>query len=146
MTAFRSGALSILIATDVSARGIDIQGVGYVVNYDLPESSEHYVHRVGRTGRGTEKGQAISFCAPEEQTLLEEIEANLGKPIHRLEISKSDYQYALAATESKENDWQALLKADEELENHQKKAKVAKAKAKAKAKKKAKNKPKGRRY
>ncbi len=67
MQSFRHGELKILIATDVSARGIDIPNVDFVVNYDLPESSENYVHRVGRTGRGRQKGQAVSFCSTEEK-------------------------------------------------------------------------------
>ena len=54
---------NILIATDVSARGIDIPNINYVINYDLPDKAENYVHRVGRTGRGTKKGIAISFCS-----------------------------------------------------------------------------------
>jgi len=59
-----------LIATDVSARGIDIPNVDYVVNYDLPDVAENYVHRVGRTGRGTQYGIAVSFCSEEENELL----------------------------------------------------------------------------
>jgi ATP-dependent RNA helicase RhlE len=109
MLAFRKGTTKVLIATDVSARGIDIPEVEYVVNYDLPETSAHYVHRVGRTGRGTAKGQAISFCSDVEKELLEEIEQNLGKPISRLEISKGDYSFTLKNAEKKPNDWQALM-------------------------------------
>jgi ATP-dependent RNA helicase RhlE len=109
MEQFRSGELQILIATDVSARGIDIPNVEYVINYDLPESSESYVHRVGRTGRGNSKGQAISFCSDEEKELLEEIENNLDKQIQRIEISKSDYSYTLDNTESKPEDWKKLI-------------------------------------
>jgi ATP-dependent RNA helicase RhlE len=60
---FKKGNVKVLIATDVSARGIDIANVDYVVNYDLPEQAENYVHRVGRTGRGTQKGLAVSFAA-----------------------------------------------------------------------------------
>ncbi len=114
MAAFRSGEIMVLIATDVSARGIDIENVEYVINYDLPDSSEHYVHRVGRTGRGRNLGQAISFCSPEEKPLLEEIEENLGKEIKRMEISKKDYQYTLEVTETKKDDWQSLMEEDEE--------------------------------
>lgn len=115
MRKFRSGELKILIATDVSARGIDIPGVEYVVNYDLPESSEHYVHRVGRTGRGFEKGQAISFCAEEEKELLHLIEENLGKPITKLEISKRDYEYTVQEAEQPKA-WQALMEQEAEAE------------------------------
>ena len=111
MQAFRKGDERTLIATDISARGIDVPNVDFVVNYDLPESAEQYVHRVGRTGRGREKGQALSFCATEEKELLEEIDANLGKPIARLEISKKDYRLTKSSVVENENeDWQNLLK------------------------------------
>ena len=126
MKAFRSGKLKILIATDISARGIDIQNVEYVINYDLPETSEHYVHRVGRTGRGTQKGQAVSFCSKEEKPLLKEIEDNLGKPIQRMDISKKDYQYTTDAVHEKTDDWQSLvgeIQAEEHLYSSKKKKK-----------------------
>lgn len=112
MLDYSRGDLKVLIATDVSARGIDFVNVDYVINYDLPETSENYVHRVGRTGRGSQKGKAISFCSTEEKELLAEVEKNLGKPISKLEISKKDYQITLDFSESKTNDWRALL--DEE--------------------------------
>jgi len=110
MTSFRKGTLKVLIATDVSARGIDIPNVEYVINYDLPESSENYVHRVGRTGRGTQKGQAISFCSESEMELLADIEDNLGKPIDRLEIGANEYKYTLDISDDKAPSWQALMK------------------------------------
>ncbi|KAA3648875.1 MAG: ATP-dependent helicase [Bacteroidetes bacterium] len=124
MRAFRQGDNLILIATDISARGIDIPNVEYVINYDLPESSEHYIHRVGRTGRGTNKGQALSFCSTEELTLLAELDRDLGKPIMRLELSKGDY--ALTIEEQKEalkTDWQSLIAAEEESFNKKRKKK-----------------------
>ncbi len=80
MKQFREGTVKILIATDISARGIDIPDVDQVVNYDLPEVAENYVHRVGRTGRADKKGLAVSFCSPEEKPILDEIESFLGKP------------------------------------------------------------------
>ena len=116
MQNFRNGELKVLIATDVSARGIDIQNVEYVVNYDLPETSENYIHRVGRTGRGSQKGQAVSFCSSEEKKLLAEIEKNLGKVIQRIDISKNDYQITVAASEDKSHDWQSLMKEVEQGE------------------------------
>ncbi len=109
MRNFKKGDLKVLIATDVSARGIDIPNVEYVINYDLPETSENYVHRVGRTGRANQKGNAISFCSTEEKTLLAEIETNLAKPIKRLEISKKDYQVTLDMSTDKTHDWKALI-------------------------------------
>jgi len=123
MRSFRTGELMILIATDVSARGIDIPDVEYVVNYDLPESSEQYVHRVGRTGRANKRGQAVSFCSIEEQDLLKEIEENLGKPIKRIEISKNDYESTVNFSEDKTYNWKTLMKEEEEYENKRKKKK-----------------------
>jgi ATP-dependent RNA helicase RhlE len=70
MNAFKKGTTKILIATDINARGIDIPNVDYVVNYDLPEEPENYVHRVGRTGRGDKKGQAISVFAVLKKSLF----------------------------------------------------------------------------
>jgi ATP-dependent RNA helicase RhlE len=113
MNDFRQGELKVLIATDVSARGIDIPQVEFVVNYDLPETAENYVHRVGRTGRGSEKGKAISFCSENEKEVLDEIESSLGKPIARMEISKSEYKYTLEMSEPKGETWQDLMKQEE---------------------------------
>lgn len=72
--AFREGTITVLVATDVAARGIDIPGVAYVVNYDLPEVPDSYVHRIGRTARAGREGEAIAFCAPDEVDLLRQIE------------------------------------------------------------------------
>ncbi|WP_343747664.1 DEAD/DEAH box helicase [Fluviicola sp.] len=106
---FKSGENKILITTDVAARGIDIQGVDYVINYDLPDQAEQYVHRIGRTGRGENKGQALSFCSKEEEPLLEEIELYLGYDIEEIEISKGDYSAILKDTEDTTYNWQKLL-------------------------------------
>ncbi len=92
MNFFRTGKVNVMIATDVSARGIDIANVDYVVNYDLPDIAENYVHRIGRTGRGKEKGDAVSFCSKEEKPLLDEIEKFIGKPIKILELQQDEYR------------------------------------------------------
>jgi len=127
MQLFHKGDIKVLIATDVSARGIDIPDVEYVVNYDLPESPEYYVHRVGRTGRGSHKGQAISFCSKEEREMLASIEEQLGKPIYRTEISKGFYRDTIESSkENEENDWQSLLKQEEDFQKKRKKKKKKK--------------------
>jgi ATP-dependent RNA helicase RhlE len=129
MQKFRNGDIKVLIATDLSARGIDIPDVEYVVNYDLPESPEYYVHRVGRTGRGTQKGQAISFCSKEEKEMLAIIEGQLGKPIYRTEISKGFYKDTIETSkENEETDWQSLLDQDEAFQKSRKKKKNKKSK------------------
>ncbi len=107
---FKSGKWKLLIATDVSARGIDIPKVDFVVNYDLPEVAENYVHRVGRTGRGSQKGQAFSFCSSEEKVVLSEIEAFLGMEITVLEIAKQDYREILDFTEDNDSNWKKLIR------------------------------------
>ncbi|NIY75799.1 DEAD/DEAH box helicase [Thalassospira sp. HF15] len=71
---FRNGRFPVLIATDVAARGIDVPGITHVVNYDLPQDADSYVHRIGRTGRGSAEGIAISFCEPRDIRLLRNIE------------------------------------------------------------------------
>lgn len=95
MRKFRQGECNVLIATDVSARGIDIPDVNYVINYDLPEKAENYVHRVGRTGRGVNKGVALSFCSEDEKERLQEIQQFLHKEIEVLKIGKKDYARTL---------------------------------------------------
>jgi ATP-dependent RNA helicase RhlE len=74
IAAFRSGEVRVLIATDIAARGIDIPGVSHVVNFDLPDVPEQYVHRIGRTARAGADGIAIAFCAPDERGNLRDIE------------------------------------------------------------------------
>ena len=78
---FKSGKLRGLIATDVAGRGIHVDGVSHVINYDLPEDPEDYVHRIGRTGRAGEKGVSISFASEDDAFLLPEIESLLGEPL-----------------------------------------------------------------
>lgn len=111
---FKEGKIRLLIATDLSARGVDIPMVEYVVNYDMPEQAENYVHRVGRTGRGSHKGNAISFCSTEEKELLEEVEFYIGGSIEILNINKIDYADTLDFTkDTKGLDWKKLI--EEEL-------------------------------
>lgn len=76
---FKAAEINILVATDVAARGIDIPGVSYVINYALPNVSESYVHRIGRTARAGRDGQAISLCSPEESSYLRDIEKLIGR-------------------------------------------------------------------
>ncbi|MBN2281673.1 MAG: DEAD/DEAH box helicase [Candidatus Marinimicrobia bacterium] len=135
MTQFKEGKSNILIATDVSARGIDIPMVNFVINYDLPTISENYVHRVGRTGRAFNKGIAITFCAKEEREKLEEIQGFLNKKIEEIKITKKDYYFTLNPEEL-EYSLNTLI--DEKEVFHKKKRDKAKEKGKGKVKVKAK--------
>ncbi len=123
MKQFRDGTVKILIATDVSARGIDIPDVDQVVNYDLPDVPENYVHRVGRTGRGDKKGLAVAFCSPEEKPVLDEIEAFLGKPVQVLKIGKDEYNETKIMHSDRPDKWKAVMEEIEAAEKWQKKKK-----------------------
>ncbi|MDR3247222.1 MAG: C-terminal helicase domain-containing protein, partial [Treponema sp.] len=78
---FRSGKYRILIATDIAARGIDVKDIQLVINYDLPDEAENYIHRIGRTGRAGSNGRAVSIAAPDQCKLVRDIERLLKKSI-----------------------------------------------------------------
>jgi ATP-dependent RNA helicase DbpA len=90
MAKFRNGSTRVLIATDVAARGIDVQDLDLVVNFELPSQPEIYVHRIGRTGRAGKAGLAISLCASEERGKLEAIEQSLGVTLERVAQTSSN--------------------------------------------------------
>ncbi len=81
---FKSGKTRIIIATDIAARGIDIQDLGVVINYDLPDVAETYVHRIGRTGRAGKDGMAYTFCTKEDRTMLNDIQKLTGRKLNRV--------------------------------------------------------------
>ena len=89
---FRSGAIKILVATDIAARGIDVSNISHVINYDMPESVDAYTHRIGRTGRVEETGEAFTFVTHEDMPLVRDIEKVLGKPIERRTLEGFDYK------------------------------------------------------
>ena len=126
MRQFKEGSNKIVIATDVSARGIDIPNVEIVINYDLPEVAENYVHRVGRTGRGRQKGTAISFCSTEEKETLSIIEGYLDQEVAVLDIKKDEYEETIDLSAATAHDWKALMAEAEELEQKRKKKKSRK--------------------
>lgn len=82
---FKLGRTNVLVATDIAARGIDIEALSYVFNYDLPEVPEIYIHRIGRTGRAGLNGQAMAFCDPQERDLLKAIEKHIGAKLSVIE-------------------------------------------------------------
>ena len=88
---FKSGAVRVLVATDIAARGIDVDGISHVVNYDFPMHSEDYVHRIGRTGRAHAIGDAISFITPEDQGPLRALERFIGRGIVRKKAEGFNY-------------------------------------------------------
>ena len=118
--------IKVLIATDVSARGIDIPNIEFVVNYDLPDKAENYVHRVGRTGRGNQKGKAIAFCSKEEREMLKEIEEYITVPITVSEIDRTDYTDTLLSSDDGTDNWKGLIEKDFEMKKNRRKKKKKK--------------------
>ncbi len=82
----RSGSVDILVATDVAARGLDVERIGLVINYDMPFDSEAYVHRIGRTGRAGRTGEAVLFVTPRERRFIRNLERATGQPIESMEV------------------------------------------------------------
>jgi ATP-dependent RNA helicase RhlE len=98
LEAFRRGEMRVLVATDIAARGIDVDDISHVINFDLPNVPESYVHRVGRTGRAGATGRAISFCDHDERSLLAEIELLLRRRLPVLHELGAPLEPAFAAT------------------------------------------------
>jgi ATP-dependent RNA helicase DeaD len=94
MRRMRSGQLKLVVATDVAARGLDVNHLSLVINLDIPESKEVYVHRIGRTGRAGRKGMAITFATPIQQRFVERLERELKVPIKRIDVP-SDAEIAM---------------------------------------------------
>ena len=82
LTDFKSGKIRVMVATDIAARGIDIRELEIVINYDLPDVPETYVHRIGRTGRAGHSGTALTFCTPDERPLMKDIQRLTGKKLN----------------------------------------------------------------
>jgi len=101
---FKSGAVRILVATDIAARGIDVDGISHVVNYDFPMHVEDYVHRIGRTGRANAIGDAISFITPEDHGELRAVERFIGRGIVRKKAEGFNYSGSAPAHEARDND------------------------------------------
>jgi ATP-dependent RNA helicase RhlE len=89
---FKSGRTRVLVATDIAARGIDVEGLSHVVNFDVPNVPEDYIHRVGRTARAGATGEAITFVSPEEMNELRAIERAVGKVLPKKTLDRFDYQ------------------------------------------------------
>jgi len=88
---FRSGKYRILVATDIAARGIDINRISHVINYDMPDTVEAYTHRIGRTGRASKTGDAFTLATPQDRSFLRDIESVLGEKISRCTLEGFDY-------------------------------------------------------
>jgi ATP-dependent RNA helicase RhlE len=88
---FRSGKFQVLVATNIAARGLDVEGISHVINYDVPEQAEDYVHRIGRTARAEADGDAITLVTPDDEMMIYRIEHLLGYKIERHTLPGFDY-------------------------------------------------------
>ena len=88
---FRDGSFQILVATDIAARGIDVSQISHVINYDIPDTAEAYIHRIGRTGRAARTGDAFTLVTGEDAAMVRAIEKVLGKPLERRRLEGFDY-------------------------------------------------------
>jgi ATP-dependent RNA helicase RhlE len=131
MKKFKEGRCRIMIATDISARGIDVPDVDYVINYDLPGKPENYVHRVGRTGRGINLGEAVSFCSNEEDGLLEDIQQLINKDIEIIKLNKKNYN-DIVSSPGKDPSLQEMIDEHAQWEDRKKKKKKSSKIAKKK--------------
>jgi ATP-dependent RNA helicase RhlE len=97
LAAFKAGRLQVLVATDIAARGIDVEALPHVVNFDVPGQPEDYIHRVGRTARAQATGHALTFVSPDESRLLAAIERTVGRSLPRRRLADFDYDARAAA-------------------------------------------------
>jgi ATP-dependent RNA helicase RhlE len=88
---FKAGRVRVLVATDIAQRGLDISGISHVINYDVPQQAEDYVHRIGRTGRAAREGDAFTFMAPDEIAMVRTIERVIGQEIPRISVPGFDF-------------------------------------------------------
>ncbi len=88
---FREGKIRVLVATDIAQRGLDISGISHVINYDVPQQPEDYVHRIGRTGRALQTGDAYTFMSADEIAMVRTIERLIGQPIPRISVPGYDF-------------------------------------------------------
>ena len=91
LSGFKNGRIKVLVATDIAARGIDVAALPHVINFDVPVAAEDYIHRVGRTARAGQVGDALTFAAPAEKTLITAIERAVGRKIERRTVRGFDY-------------------------------------------------------
>ena len=91
LAGFKDGRFPVLVATDIAARGIDVEALGHVVNFDVPQAPDDYIHRVGRTGRAEMTGDAFTFVAPDEESDLRDIEKAIGRRLPRVTVPDFDY-------------------------------------------------------
>jgi ATP-dependent RNA helicase RhlE len=111
LAGFKNGRYPVLVATDIAARGLDVEALSHVVNFDVPAATEDYIHRVGRTGRAEMTGEAFTFVAPEEEADFRAIERALGRVLPRVTLPDFDYRGAAPQLEVPRGERIAMIRA-----------------------------------
>jgi len=91
LTGFRSGHYQVMVATDLAARGLDVEGISHVINFDMPATADDYIHRIGRTGRAERSGDAFTLVTPDDREMIRLLEKIIGKPLPRQTLDGFDY-------------------------------------------------------
>ena len=91
LAGFKSGHYQVMVATDIAARGLDVEGISHVINYDMPATADDYIHRIGRTGRAERTGDAFTLVAPDDKDMVRSLEKIMGKPLPHLTLTGFDY-------------------------------------------------------
>jgi len=91
LTGFRSGHYQVMVATDIAARGLDVEGISHVINFDMPATADDYIHRIGRTGRAERSGDAFTLVTPDDKDMIRSLEKIIGKPLPRQTLEGFDY-------------------------------------------------------
>jgi ATP-dependent RNA helicase RhlE len=94
LNGFRSGTHQIMVATDIAARGLDVESISHVINFDMPDTADAYIHRIGRTGRAERKGDAFTLVTPEDSDMIRILERIMGQPLARRTLDDFDYTVA----------------------------------------------------
>jgi ATP-dependent RNA helicase RhlE len=90
---FKTGHFPIMVATDIAARGLDIESISHVINYDMPDTADAYIHRIGRTGRAQRTGDAFTLVSPEDADMIRTLERIMGQPLKRETLPDFDYSH-----------------------------------------------------
>ncbi|MBI3174402.1 MAG: DEAD/DEAH box helicase [Chloroflexi bacterium] len=91
LSGFKSGKYQIMVATDIAARGLDVESISHVINYDMPDTADAYIHRIGRTGRAEKTGDAFTLVTPDDADMIRTLEKIMGKPLPRATLEDFDY-------------------------------------------------------
>lgn len=101
LNGFKEGKYQIMVATDIAARGLDIDGISHVINYDMPDTADAYIHRIGRTGRAQRSGEAFTFMTPDDQDLVNQIEKIMKQKLPKRKLE--DFDYSIPKPENQQN-------------------------------------------